>query len=243
MRYSGRKTKKKGAGLLNKTDELSKIKEQPGDKLEAQLFFATVPVFQTAAYDEKADSYRFRGIDFDYFKSGVDATSPKNFYALVCKKNPKILIHSDGSAASFEKRWNKYNRDRINAKCWNEINQMSPMKRAQMLQNPPLLSPEVEQRLAKFSFAEKLALLFFFALKAPKFLLALPYRAMLFPFTLYFFAASGWKFIETGDENHRISWEQAKEQFEMSGVFPPAFAFSLVITAIFWLFFILGLIF
>jgi len=78
----------------------------PKDSRIAQKYFANN--FKNVTYDEGSDSFIYRGVPFDYFRSGLSflkgAREPENdSFTLVDKEFPQIWVYSPSDSA-----WEQY---------------------------------------------------------------------------------------------------------------------------------------
>ena len=96
--------------MASKTYCLSVFRENiDNESKEAQEYLSKM--YPDIEYIESSDSFRYRGIEFDYFRSGVGfdfdnfERNGKNSYLLVDKENSKLWLFTYGD---LEERWRDY---------------------------------------------------------------------------------------------------------------------------------------
>jgi hypothetical protein len=101
---------------MNKTNQLAAfVFEAPSDSTEAQ---ENIPqTYPGAFYRKETDSFGYRGIMFDYFKSGIHPTNG-NSYTLVDKKFDRCWVFTYGNPDEmFEKYIESVNSQKRINKC------------------------------------------------------------------------------------------------------------------------------
>ena len=89
---------------MNKTNVLAiSAFEEKNDYIEAQQVLKEL--YPDIEYVQSTDSFKYRGYEFDYFKSGISLNGGKNSYMLVDKANVKLWLFTYGD---LEKRWKDF---------------------------------------------------------------------------------------------------------------------------------------
>lgn len=91
---------------MNKTNDLATLRqEEPEDKILAQKYFKDL-YGDDIDYLEESDSYLYRGIEFDYFKSGIPiCASVGPTFLLVDKEYYYLWVFTYGDK---EEMWEDY---------------------------------------------------------------------------------------------------------------------------------------
>jgi len=100
---------------MNLTNSIAIVNENDTDKKEAFNYFSNL--YPGIEYQSSTDTYRYRDLMFDYFKSGIGINGP-NTYLLVSKGYPNIWLFTYGNK---ENRWDEFIRRKIDENATQKI--------------------------------------------------------------------------------------------------------------------------